>query len=114
MLNKSLFLPLMLEAGVRVEYREYPGYGHGFYVGEGDGRWDKGADEAVVEQVIRDTHEFFPKRCEQQTSCLAKIRVPRVRNSEASSIQKAPPGIRNSMRNVAPSHNGSAESMELP
>jgi acetyl esterase/lipase len=58
-LNKQLFLPLMLEASVRVEYREYPGYGHGFYFGGGDDRWGKGADEAVVEEVVRDVHQFF-------------------------------------------------------
>jgi acetyl esterase/lipase len=37
-LNKPLFLPIMQEAGVRVQYREYPGYGHGFYFGGGDDR----------------------------------------------------------------------------
>lgn len=58
-LNKPLFVPLMLEAGVRVEYREYPGYGHGFYFGGGDDRWGKGADETVVEKVVQDTHEFL-------------------------------------------------------
>jgi acetyl esterase/lipase len=58
-LNKPLFVPLMLEAGVRVEYREYPGYGHGFYFGGGDDRWGKGADETVVEKVVEDTHEFL-------------------------------------------------------
>lgn len=58
-LNKPLFLPLMQEAGVEVEYREYPGYGHGFYFGGGDDRWGKGADEAVVEQVVTDVHEFL-------------------------------------------------------
>jgi CubicO group peptidase (beta-lactamase class C family)/acetyl esterase/lipase/esterase/lipase superfamily enzyme len=58
-LNKPLFLPLMKEAGVKVEYREYPGYGHGFYLGGGDDRWGKGADEAVVEAVVRDTRAFL-------------------------------------------------------
>jgi poly(3-hydroxybutyrate) depolymerase len=58
-LNKPLFLPLMKEAGVKVEYREYPGYGHGFYFGGGDDRWGKGADEAVVEAVVRDAHSFL-------------------------------------------------------
>ncbi|MFM7097609.1 MAG: alpha/beta fold hydrolase [Gemmataceae bacterium] len=58
-LNKPLFLPLMLEASVRVEYHEYPGYGHGFYLGGGDDRWGKGADEAVVEQVVKDVYKFL-------------------------------------------------------
>ena len=58
-LNKPLFLPLMREAGVQVEYREYPGYGHGFYFGGGDDRWGKGADQAVVEGVIREVRAFL-------------------------------------------------------
>jgi acetyl esterase/lipase len=58
-LNKPLFLPLMQEAGVQVEYREYPGYGHGFYFGGGDDRWGKGADDAVVEAVVRDVRAFL-------------------------------------------------------
>jgi acetyl esterase/lipase len=61
-LNKPLFVPLMLEAGVSVEYREYPGYGHGFYFGGGDDRWGKGADETVVEKVVQDTHEFLSQK----------------------------------------------------
>jgi acetyl esterase/lipase len=60
-LNKPLFLPLMKEAGVKVEYREYPGYGHGFYFGGGDDRWGKGADEAVVAGVIRDVRSFLDR-----------------------------------------------------
>jgi len=60
-LNKPLFLPLMQEAGVRVQYREYPGYGHGFYFGGGDDRWGKGADEAVVAAVISDVRTFLHK-----------------------------------------------------
>jgi predicted dienelactone hydrolase len=47
------------KAGVKVEYREYPGYGHGFYFGGGDDRWGKGADEAVVEAVVRDARAFL-------------------------------------------------------
>jgi arylformamidase len=58
-LNKPLFLPLMKEAGIEVAYREYPGYGHGFYFGGGDDRWGKGADEAVVEQVVADVRNFL-------------------------------------------------------
>jgi enterochelin esterase-like enzyme len=58
-LNKPLFLPLMKEAGVKVEYREYPGYGHGFYFGGGDDRWGRGADEPVVEAVLRDVRTFL-------------------------------------------------------
>ena len=42
-LNKPIFLPLMKEAGLKVQFREYPGYGHGFYFGTGDDRWGKGA-----------------------------------------------------------------------
>lgn len=60
-LNKPLFLPLMKEAGVEVEYLEYPGYGHGFYFGGGDDRWGKGADEAIVDQVVSDVHKFLSK-----------------------------------------------------
>jgi len=58
-LNGPLFVPLMKEAGVRVEYREYPGYGHGFYFGGGGDRWGKGADERVVEDVVRDVRRFL-------------------------------------------------------
>jgi acetyl esterase/lipase len=58
-LNGPIFVPLMREAGVRVEYREYPGYGHGFYFGGGDDRWGKGADEKVVAEVIRDVLAFL-------------------------------------------------------
>ena len=58
-LNGPLFVPLMKEAGVKVEYREYPGYGHGFYFGGADDRWGKGADEAVVEAVVRDVRAFL-------------------------------------------------------
>lgn len=58
-LNKPLFLPLMKQAGVKVEYREYPGYGHGFYFGGGDDRWGRGADEPVVEAVVRDVRAFL-------------------------------------------------------
>jgi len=58
-LNAPLFVPLMKEAGAKVEYREYPGYGHGFYFGGGDDRWGKGADEAVVEKVVSDVSAFL-------------------------------------------------------
>jgi len=44
---------------VRVEYREYPGYGHGFYFGGGADRWGKGADERVVADVVRDVRGFL-------------------------------------------------------
>lgn len=60
-LNKPLFLPLMQEADVKVEYFEYPGYGHGFYFGGGDDRWGKGADKALVEQVVADVQKFLSK-----------------------------------------------------
>ena len=58
-LNKPLFLPLMQEAAIDVEYVEYAGFGHGFYFGGGDDRWGKGADEAVVEKVVEDVSAFL-------------------------------------------------------
>ena len=58
-LNKPLFLPLMRQAGVKIEYLEYAGYGHGFYFGGGDDRWGKGADLAVVEKVVADVRSFL-------------------------------------------------------
>lgn len=58
-LNGPLFVPLMKEAGVAVEYREYPGYGHGFYFGAGDDRWGRGADDRVVAEVVRDVSAFL-------------------------------------------------------
>ena len=58
-LNGPIFVPLMKEAGVKVEYREYPGYGHGFYSGGGDDRWGKGADDKVVGEVVRDMRAFL-------------------------------------------------------
>jgi acetyl esterase/lipase len=58
-LNKPMFLPLMREAGVKVDYREYPGYGHGFYWGGGGDRWGKAADPAVVEAVFADVLEVI-------------------------------------------------------
>jgi len=60
-LNRPLFLPLMRQAGVQVEYREYPGYGHGFYFGGGDDRWGKGADDAIVQAVVRDVSRFLAR-----------------------------------------------------
>lgn len=60
-LNAPLFVPLMKEAGVDVEYREYAGYGHGFSFGGGDDRWGKGADLAVVERVVREVRAFLDK-----------------------------------------------------
>ena len=58
-LNAPLFVPLMKEAGVQVDYREYPGYGHGFYFGGGDDRWRRGADEKVVTEFMRDVQAFL-------------------------------------------------------
>jgi acetyl esterase/lipase len=66
-LNGPIIVPLMKEAGVRVEYREYPGYGHGFYFGGGDDRWGKGADERVVEDVVRDVLAFLAAVSGQET-----------------------------------------------
>ncbi len=60
-LNAPLFLPLMREAGVNVVYREYPGYGHGFYFGGGDDRWGRGADEKVVGELLTDVRAFLEK-----------------------------------------------------
>lgn len=60
-LNAPLFVPLMKEAGVKVEYREYAGYGHGFYFGGGDDRWGKGADDRVVTDVVRDVRTFLDR-----------------------------------------------------
>jgi len=60
LIHKDGWIPwLMKEAGVRVEYREFPGYGHGFYLGGGGDRWGKGADERVVEDVVRDVRRFL-------------------------------------------------------
>lgn len=66
-LNGPLFVPLMKQAGVTVEYREYPGYGHGFYFGGGDDRWGKGADEKVVAEVVRDVLAFLVAVSDQAT-----------------------------------------------
>ena len=60
-LNAPIFVPLMQEAGVKVDYREYPGYGHGFYFGGGDDRWGKGADDQVIAQVLADVRAFLQK-----------------------------------------------------
>lgn len=60
-MNGPLFVPLMREAGVDVEYREYPGYGHGFYLGGGNDRWGKGADAPVVAAIMRDTRAFLDR-----------------------------------------------------
>lgn len=58
-LNRPLFLPLMRQAGVKTDYLEYAGYGHGFYFGGGDDRWGKGADVEVVEKVVTDVRSFL-------------------------------------------------------
>jgi len=58
-LNGPIFVPMMRQAGVNVTYREYPGYGHGFYFGGGDDRWGRGADEKVVSEVLRDVRTFL-------------------------------------------------------
>lgn len=60
-LNKPIMLPLMRETGVSIEYREYPGFGHGFYWGGGGDRWGKAADVAVVESVVADCLQFFTR-----------------------------------------------------
>lgn len=60
-LNKPIFLPLMKEAGVDVVYREYPGFGHGFYFGAGDDRWGKGATKELVETIVGDASAFLSK-----------------------------------------------------
>jgi hypothetical protein len=49
----------MRQAGVRADYLEYAGYGHGFYFGGGGDRWGKGADLAVVEKVVADVRGFL-------------------------------------------------------
>lgn len=77
-LNKPIFLPLMKVAGVKVEYREYSGYGHGFYFGGGDDRWGKGATVEVVEQVVQDVQNFLSKamiqpQADSNTDALQKI-----------------------------------------
>ncbi len=66
-LNGPIIVPLMKDAGVRVEYREYPGYGHGFYFGGGHDRWGKGADEKVVADVVRDVLAFLAAVRGQET-----------------------------------------------
>jgi dipeptidyl aminopeptidase/acylaminoacyl peptidase len=66
-LNGLIIVPLMKEAGVRVEYREYPGYGHGFYFGGGADRWGKGADERVVAEVVRDVLAFLEMASGQES-----------------------------------------------
>lgn len=58
-LNKPLFLPLMKEVGLDVQFREYPGYGHGFYFGAGDDRWGKGATKELVESIVTDVNRFL-------------------------------------------------------
>jgi acetyl esterase/lipase len=60
-LNKPIFLPLMRKAGVKADYLEYAGYGHGFYFGGGDDRWGRGADLAVVEKVVNDVCAFLKR-----------------------------------------------------
>jgi acetyl esterase/lipase len=52
--GKPLFLPLMKQAGIEVEYRESPDYGHGFYFG-------RGADLAVVEQAVTEVRTFLQR-----------------------------------------------------
>lgn len=58
-LNKPIFLPLMKEAGIDVRYREYPGYGHGFYFGAGNDRWGKGATKELVDAIVADVDSFL-------------------------------------------------------
>jgi enterochelin esterase-like enzyme len=60
-LNGPILVPLTREAGVQWEYREYPGYGHGFYFGGGDDRWGKGADERLVTDVVRDVRDVLDR-----------------------------------------------------
>jgi acetyl esterase/lipase len=67
-LNGPIIVPLLKEAGVRVEYREYPGYGHGFYFGGGADLWAKGANEKVVADVVRDVLAFLVAGSGQQTA----------------------------------------------
>jgi hypothetical protein len=63
--------PLMKEAGVRVEYREYPGYGHGFYFGGGDDRWGKGQIKrslrTLYETYLRSSRRRAVRRPRRQT-----------------------------------------------
>lgn len=66
-LNGPIIVPRMKETGVRIEYHEYPGYGHGFYFGGGDDRWGKGADEKVVADVVRDVLAFLAAASGQET-----------------------------------------------
>lgn len=71
--NEPIFLPLMRQAGVKVEFRLYPGYGHGLYFGSGDDRWGRGADLNVVAAVVSDLDRFFrahgatPRKNDRQT-----------------------------------------------
>ncbi len=53
-LNRELFLPMMKQAGVEVQFNLYPGYPHGFYFGNH-------ADLKVVEAVVRDARAFLEK-----------------------------------------------------
>ncbi len=57
-LNKPIFIPLTKEAGVEVEYREYPEYGLGFYFGAGDDHWGKGATKELIDTIVTDVHSF--------------------------------------------------------
>jgi poly(3-hydroxybutyrate) depolymerase len=87
-LNGPLFVPLMKQAGVKAEYREYPGYGHGFYFGGGDDRWGRGADDKVVAEVLRDVRAFLekempaipsqPKAANRSAWVTPPVRAPRV------------------------------------
>ncbi|MEN9282701.1 MAG: Carboxylesterase NlhH [Verrucomicrobiota bacterium] len=85
-LNKPLFLPLMKQAGVRCEYREYPGYGHGFYFGAGDDRWGKGADDHVVASVLRDVLGFLA----ESMSVAAKPADPSPRDTKPPNPTEEP------------------------
>lgn len=41
--------------------KKYSGYGYGFCFGGGEDRWGKGADEAVVETVVRQVRAFLER-----------------------------------------------------
>ncbi|MDF1814120.1 MAG: prolyl oligopeptidase family serine peptidase [Verrucomicrobiales bacterium] len=54
-LNREIFIPMMKQAGVDIQFNLYPGYPHGFYFGTGR------ADLKVVDAVVRDTIKFLQK-----------------------------------------------------
>ena len=83
---REILEPELKSAGIKVEYKIYPGHPHGFY-------WGNGAGPETIETMMSDVLGFLRQAVRVPPSPIAKQNIPakeRIEQSPGDSLKAAP------------------------